>query len=85
MQPITKPKTFAANEAAWSRTRPAPLLEPWTIEQWSNFHEHIEGLPDEEREVFNLLWYQGLEQAAAARVVGVDMFEPSNGGGGRPG
>jgi RNA polymerase sigma-70 factor (ECF subfamily) len=46
--------------------------EPQTIEQWSNFHEHIEGLPAQEREVFNLLWYQGLEQAEAAHVLGVD-------------
>jgi RNA polymerase sigma factor (sigma-70 family) len=54
------------------QNQPDRSSEPKTIEQWSNFHEHIEGLPTQEREVFNLLWYQGLEQAEAARVLGVD-------------
>jgi RNA polymerase sigma-70 factor (ECF subfamily) len=54
------------------QNQPDESSEPKTIEQWSNFHEHIECLPTQEREVFNLLWYQGLEQAEAARVLGVD-------------
>ena len=54
------------------QNQPDESSEPKTIEQWSNFHEHIECLPAQEREVFNLLWYQGLEQAEAARVLGVD-------------
>jgi RNA polymerase sigma factor (sigma-70 family) len=55
------------------QSQPDRSSEPRTIEQWSSFHEHIEGLPAEEREVFNLIWYQGLEQAEAARVLGVDV------------
>jgi RNA polymerase sigma factor (sigma-70 family) len=38
---------------------------------WGEFHEQIGALPDEEREVFDLLWYQGLNQAMAAELLGV--------------
>ena len=37
----------------------------------SDFHEKVEALPDDEREVFDLLWYQGITQAEAARVLNV--------------
>jgi RNA polymerase sigma-70 factor (ECF subfamily) len=54
------------------RAAPADLsLEPTRIAAWTEFHEQIEALPDEEREVFDLLWYQGLTQAEAAEVLHV--------------
>lgn len=40
---------------------------------WAEFHERVEALPEEEREVFGLLWYDGLSQADAARVLGVSL------------
>jgi RNA polymerase sigma-70 factor (ECF subfamily) len=45
--------------------------EPERLAAWSEFHEQVEALPAEEREVFDLLWYQGLSQAEAAEVLGV--------------
>jgi RNA polymerase sigma-70 factor (ECF subfamily) len=38
---------------------------------WSDFHEQVGRLPDEEREAFDLIWYQGLSQAEAAELLGV--------------
>lgn len=38
---------------------------------WGEFHERIGTLPEEEREIFDLLWYQGLSQAEAAELLGV--------------
>jgi RNA polymerase sigma factor (sigma-70 family) len=38
---------------------------------WTEFHQQVEKLPDEERQVFDLLWYQGLKQAEAAEMLGV--------------
>jgi RNA polymerase sigma-70 factor (ECF subfamily) len=38
---------------------------------WAEFHQQIGSLPDEEREVFDLLWYQGLSQTEAAGVLHV--------------
>ena len=40
---------------------------------WTEFHEKIEQLPDEEREVFDLIWYQGLPQSEAAEIIGVSV------------
>jgi RNA polymerase sigma-70 factor (ECF subfamily) len=45
--------------------------EPGRVAAWGEFHEQIAALPDEEREVFDLLWYQGLSQAEAAETLGV--------------
>jgi RNA polymerase sigma-70 factor (ECF subfamily) len=44
---------------------------PDRLAAWAEFHRRAEGLPPEEREVFDLLWYQGLSQAEAAAVLGV--------------
>jgi RNA polymerase sigma factor (sigma-70 family) len=45
--------------------------EPFRLMAWTEFHHAVETLPDEEREVFDLLWYQGLPQAEAAALLGV--------------
>lgn len=45
--------------------------EPRNLEQWSEFHSEVEKLPDEEREVFDLLWYDGLSQEEAAQALGI--------------
>src|ERR1700728_3399146 len=44
---------------------------PETLEGWMAFHEAVERLPAEERDVFGLLWYQGMTHAQAAEVLGV--------------
>ncbi|MCC9604691.1 sigma-70 family RNA polymerase sigma factor [Blastopirellula sp. JC732] len=38
---------------------------------WSQFHETVEQLPEEEREVFQLLWYAGTTQREAADLLGI--------------
>lgn len=45
--------------------------EPQTQEWWTAFHESVQSLPDEEREVFDLIWYAGMSQREAAEVIGV--------------
>jgi RNA polymerase sigma factor (sigma-70 family) len=47
----------------------APEGGPETLEEWSYFHELIEGLPAEEQEAFSLVWYGGLTQREAADVL----------------
>jgi RNA polymerase sigma-70 factor (ECF subfamily) len=44
---------------------------PATLAEWTDFHEKVQRLPGAEREVFDLLWYEGLTQAEAATVLGV--------------
>lgn len=43
--------------------------EPGRLALWTEFHSQVETLPAEEREVFDLLWYQGLPHAEAAIVL----------------
>jgi RNA polymerase sigma-70 factor (ECF subfamily) len=45
--------------------------KPDSLESWAAFHEAVERLPDEEREVVNLLWYDNLTHAQAAEALGV--------------
>ncbi|MBM4088262.1 MAG: sigma-70 family RNA polymerase sigma factor [Planctomycetes bacterium] len=46
---------------------------PAVLLAWAEFHEHAGKLPDEEREVFDLLWYQQVPQADAAALLGVSI------------
>lgn len=46
--------------------------EPVSLEDWTAFHEAVGELPDHEREVFQLKWYQGLTQQESAKLMGVD-------------
>lgn len=43
--------------------------EPKDLEEWSAFHETIDALDDEDREMFDLLFYEGLTQELAAEVL----------------
>jgi RNA polymerase sigma-70 factor (ECF subfamily) len=47
--------------------------EPHTLVEWTEFHEQIEKLPDAEREVFGLIYYDGLSQSQAAKVLGLSL------------
>jgi RNA polymerase sigma-70 factor (ECF subfamily) len=45
--------------------------EPSRLAAWTDLHRAVEALPEEEREVFDLLWYQGISQVEAAALLGV--------------
>jgi RNA polymerase sigma factor (sigma-70 family) len=47
--------------------------EPCSLAQWTELHQQIDALPDEEREVVGLLFYQGLSQAEAADVLQMSL------------
>lgn len=46
--------------------------EPLSLEEWTAFHEAVASLPIQEREVFELVWYQGLTQQDAATLLKVN-------------
>ncbi len=64
-----------ADDAEGRRTpkhdRPDWSGEPSSLAEWADFHRRIEELPAEEREVVDLLWYQGIAQGEAADVLDV--------------
>jgi len=47
--------------------------EPSSLAQWAELHEQIGLLPDEEREVVDLLFYQEFSQAEAAEALNVSV------------
>jgi RNA polymerase sigma-70 factor (ECF subfamily) len=56
----------------------APLLDspdstydPGRLAEWTDFHVQVEALPEEIREIVDLLFYQGLSQAEAATALEV--------------
>ncbi len=47
--------------------------EPSALAGWCEFHEQVQKLPETEREVMLLLFYQELPQAEAAAILGVSV------------
>ncbi|MFO0841744.1 MAG: sigma-70 family RNA polymerase sigma factor [Gemmataceae bacterium] len=45
--------------------------DPGRVALWTEFHAQAGALPPELREVFDLLWYQGMKQEEAATILGV--------------
>lgn len=50
----------------------AAVTEPEDLSQWTRFHTLVETLPDDEREVIDLLFYEALTQEEAAQLLGVN-------------
>jgi len=45
--------------------------EPDNLESWEEFHLRIDELPEQEKEVFSLLYYEGLEQTEVAKLLDI--------------
>jgi RNA polymerase sigma-70 factor (ECF subfamily) len=75
------PRGEGANHATWERQPGAShdvglgegqadsSDDPQRLERWTAFHQQVEALPDEDRVLIDLLWYQGLTQEEAAEVL----------------
>jgi RNA polymerase sigma factor (sigma-70 family) len=50
-----------------------PISGPADLAEWSEFYEKIDGLADEEREMFDLLFYEGLTQKEASAVLATSV------------
>lgn len=44
---------------------------------WTEFHARVDRLPEEDRALFDLLWYQGLSQSEAAPLLGMHVRQLS--------
>jgi RNA polymerase sigma-70 factor (ECF subfamily) len=78
------PQGVGANHAtaAWKRAGEGDSLEPAyeavdggedpaNLAAWTEFHDQVGRLPDDERAVFDLLWYQELSQGEAAMLLSI--------------
>lgn len=68
------PYGIAANQADHPPRADTPdrADDPRDMEQWYAFHEEVERLPEEEREVVSLIFYHGWTRAEVAEVLGVN-------------
>ncbi len=76
------PESAAAHHESWD-AEPGPERrardpagnsnDPAALTDWTEFHAQAAALPDDEREVFGLIFYQGMTQADAAEVLGVSL------------
>lgn len=73
-----KQYSFAANHATWDGELPLPDVEDRRgiiendvahMEFWTTIHKTAETLPQELRDVFDLLWYAELNQDSAAQIL----------------
>jgi RNA polymerase sigma factor (sigma-70 family) len=47
--------------------------DPAVLAMWTEFHEEVDRLPEELRQVVDLCWYDGLSQQDAAAILGVSQ------------
>lgn len=52
---------------------PEVTHDPSRIAEWQDFHSRVDQLPEEEREVFDLLWYHELSQEQVAAMLDVSV------------
>ncbi len=61
----------SADGVATGAAAPETTYDPGRLAAWAEFHAAVAALNEADRELFDLLWYQGLTQAEAAEVLGV--------------
>jgi len=72
------------NHATWippsgeedSRNGPEPgetTAGPSELAEWADFHRIVDLLPEDDREVFDLIWYAGMTQADAAAELKISL------------
>ncbi len=47
--------------------------DPGRLSEWAEFHRAVEELPEQEREIFDLVWYHSMKQEEAAGLLAVDV------------
>jgi RNA polymerase sigma factor (sigma-70 family) len=61
----------AKHESGTNSEQSGETDTPETLASWAEFHEQVDQLPDDEREVFQLVWYSGTTQKEAAKLLGI--------------
>lgn len=69
----THHQTPAGDHFAARPDPPAPADDPYQLAVWHELHQYIAALPPDERTLFDLLYYQGLTQPAAADLLSVPL------------
>jgi RNA polymerase sigma-70 factor (ECF subfamily) len=64
-----KHQTDAGRLGDMLQAQPDRSVEPGSLEAWAAFHAAADGLPADERQVFELVWYGGTTQREAAEIL----------------
>jgi RNA polymerase sigma-70 factor (ECF subfamily) len=72
-QPLPLPGGDQSSSAAEHQMPSDSTFDPGKLALWTEFHEQVEKLPEAEFAVYDLLWYQGMEQKEAAELLGVSV------------
>jgi RNA polymerase sigma-70 factor (ECF subfamily) len=73
-RPVLVGSTAAANRSLDPVAgKPDTTNDPYNLAAWAELHSRIAALPDEDRRLFDLLYYQGLTQPEAAGLLGVPL------------
>ncbi len=68
-----QPSPASGREAGHLQRHAAEGCEPESLEAWTLFHNLAEELPEQERQVFEMIWYGGLEQQEVARILDISV------------
>ena len=60
-------------EQAAHQLSPSRECRPDSLHEWSEFHELVDRLPADERDIFHLVWYAGLPQKDIAELLHVSL------------
>jgi RNA polymerase sigma-70 factor (ECF subfamily) len=47
--------------------------DPLQLSEWTEFHQYISKLDEQDRDMFDLVYYQGLSQPSAAKLMGMAL------------
>jgi RNA polymerase sigma factor (sigma-70 family) len=70
-RPLEECRTKGSDQIAQEPEESDSTYDPSKLARWTEFHEQVERLPKEERDVFDLIWYHGTNRVQAARTLGV--------------
>ena len=68
-----KHESMGASDVQHVRNQPDAHDQPETLDSWAQFHEAVDDLPAEEKEVFQLAWYGGLQQKEIASLLDISI------------
>ena len=63
----------ADDESPVQYEHPEVTHDPRRMAEWQDFHDRVGKLPEEEREIFDLLWYHEMSQEQAAELLEVSV------------
>jgi RNA polymerase sigma factor (sigma-70 family) len=61
------------NPAVQHSTSDHDTYDPQKLSQWTEFHTYVENLSEEDRALFDLLWYQGLTMSDASELLCIPL------------